>query len=278
MIYLILAVASSALVSIVMRISEKRVSGNVGMLAINYVMCTILAGSYAGSANLFPQTEGIGVTVGLGVLNGFLYLAGFVLLQISVKRNGVVLSSTFMKLGMLVPMVLSVCFFGEVPQVFQIIGFVLAVTSIVLINFEKEETSMEFKAGLLLLLLSCGGAEGMSKVYEEIGSPALSETFLLYTFGVAFVLCMGLVIYRKEKIGKYEVLYGLLIGIPNFFSARFMLKSLETLDAVIAYPIYSVAGIVVVTLAGICFFKERLGKKQWIAIGMIMVALVLLNI
>jgi len=35
-------------------------------------------------------------------------LAGFVLLQTNIKRSGVVLSSAFMKLGLIVPMVISV--------------------------------------------------------------------------------------------------------------------------------------------------------------------------
>ena len=44
-----------------------------------------------------------------------------------------------------------------------------------LINFEKEQTTMEFKAGLILLLLAGGGGDAMSKVFEVLGNPALSE-------------------------------------------------------------------------------------------------------
>ena len=74
-----------------------------------------------------------------------------------------------------------------------------------------------------------------------------------------------------------EVMFGLLIGIPNYFSARFLLKAVENLPAVIAYPTYSVATIIVVTLAGCCIFKEKLGRKQWLGMAVILVALVLLN-
>jgi Na+-driven multidrug efflux pump len=42
----------------------------------------------------------------MGVVNGVFYLAGFVLFRVAVKRCGVVLSATFMKLGLLVTMVL----------------------------------------------------------------------------------------------------------------------------------------------------------------------------
>lgn len=278
MIYLLLAILSSALVSIIMRLSEKHVSGNVGMLAVNYLMCITIAGLGSGAGNFFPQVDGFGFALGLGLVNGILYLAGFVLLQVNVKRNGVVMSSTFMKLGVLVPMIVSIGVFGEKPEIFQVIGFILAVLAIILINFEKEQTTMGFKAGLILLLLAGGGGDAMSKVFEVLGNPDLSEQFLLYTFGSALILCIGLMIFRKEKPGKMELVFGLLIGIPNFYSAKFLLKALGSVPAVITYPTYSIATIVVVSLTGVIFFKEKVGKRQKIAMAIIFVALALLNI
>ena len=278
MIYLVLAILSSALVSIIMRLSEKHVSGNVGMLAVNYLMCITIAGIGSGFGNLFPQVDGFGFTLGLGLFNGLLYLAGFVLLQINVKRNGVVMSSTFMKLGVLVPMVVSIGFFGEKPEIFQVLGFLLAVAAIILINFEKEQAQMKLRVGLIFLLLIGGFTDVISKIYEEIGDIRFSEQFLFYTFVVALVLCVMLVVYKKERMDKYTVLYGLLIGIPNYFSARFLLAALNHLPAVLVYPTYSVATILVITVAGVGIFKEKLVKRQWYAMGIIIVALALLNL
>ena len=278
MIYLILAIISSALVSIVMRLSSDKVKGTAGMLVINYLVCTLLSAAFTGFEALFPLVEGFGKTLGLGAANGVLYLASFVLFQVNVKRNGVVLSSTFMKLGLLVPMVISVLFFSEMPGAVQIIGFVLAIVAILMINLEKDDSGKGFKFGLVLLLLCGGMADAMSKVFEEIGTAGLSPQFLLYTFATALVLCVFLMLYKKQKIGKNEVIFGVLIGIPNFFSAKFLLKSLETVDAVIAYPTFSVATILAVALVGVLAFKEKLGKRRAAALGIILVALVLLNI
>ena len=278
MVYLILAICSSALISIIMRLSTDKVSGGVSMLVMNYLMCLIMAMGYAGAGSLFPNNPALPATLGMGAVNGVLYLAGFVLFQINVKQNGVVLPAIFMKLGLLVPMAASVCFFGEMPNLKQIIGFVIAVAAIILINFEKEQSVVRFRSGLILLLLVGGTADVMSKVFEELGNTAFSNQFLFYTFLMAFVLCAGLVVYKKERIGKNEVIYGFLIGVPNFFSAKFLLKALESVAAVIAYPTYSVATILTVTVAGVLFFKEKLGKRQWLAVGIILVALVLLNL
>ena len=278
MLYLLLAIISSALVSIVMRLSTNKVKGNIAMLVANYFVCTLLSAAFAGFGNLLPAADGLGKTVGLGAVNGVLYLASFVLFQVNVKRNGVVLSSTFMKLGLLVPMVLSVVLFGEMPGTVQIVGFVLAIIAILMINLEKDAGGKDFKFGLVLLLLTGGTADAMSKVFDEIGAAALSQQFLLCTFAVALILCICLMLYKKQRIGKNELLFGALIGIPNFFSAKFLLKSLESIDAVIAYPTFSVATILVVTLVGVLAFKEKLGKRRWAALGIILAALVLLNI
>ena len=43
MLNLLLAIASSALVSITMRLSETKIKNNTAMLAVNYIMCTFLA-------------------------------------------------------------------------------------------------------------------------------------------------------------------------------------------------------------------------------------------
>ncbi|MBR6524885.1 MAG: DMT family transporter [Clostridia bacterium] len=278
MIYLILAILSSASINIVMRLSNGKVKNKIGMLVMNYVMCTVLSAAFTGFDNLLPKVPELGETMAWGVLDGILYLAGFVLLQLNIRKNGVVLTTIFAKLGLLVPMVLSIFLFNEMPSPVQGIGFALAIVAMLLINFEKNTETVKFKAGLVMVLLAGGACDAMSKVYNFYGSSALNDQFVFYTFVVALLLCVALMFYKKERPGKYELLFGLLVGIPNFFSARFLLKSVDKLPAVIVYPTFSVAGILVVTLAGVLFFKEKLSKRQWMGAAVILAALVLLNI
>lgn len=278
MVYLLLAIVCSALISVLMRCSTEKADGGTGMLAMNYLMCTVLAVAYTKGNLLSDNMMGLSGTVCMGIFNGVLYLSGFVLLRHIIAKNGVVLASTFQKLGLLVPMVLSVCLFGEVPAVWQVVGFALALAAIVLVNADGEASGAGKKAGLILLLLICGGADAMSKVFEQLGDPKWSEHFLLITFATAALLCFGLVIVRRERLGKWEILFGLVLGVPNYFAARFLLRALEGVPAVVVYPTFSVGTILAVTAAGVCLFKERLSKRQWIAVAAILVALILLNI
>ena len=280
MFYLLLAILCSSMVQIVMRLSTDKVKGNMSMLAMNYVVCSLIAACYTGFDKLLPiGAPGLGASLGIGAAQGLLYLLAFVFLQLNVKRNGMVLSASFMKLGLLVPMAVSVFCFGEQPGVSHILGFVVALGAIVLINYEpKGASEASFKVGLILLLLIGGLGDTMAKLYQELGTTELSAQFLFYTFASALVMCVGLIVWKKERPGKADLLYGFLISIPNYFSSRFLLKALEELDAVIVYPSYNVATIFVATLAGIWRFRERLQRRQWIAIFAIIVALVLLNI
>lgn len=277
MLYLILALFSSAMVSILMRLSERKIQNNLAMLVMNYVMCTGLSALYAGGGllEIGPQLH---LTAFFGVVNGILYLVSFVLLQVNVRRNGVVLSSTFMKLGLLVTLAVSVVVYREMPTVFQTLGFVIAVGAIILINSRGKQETGSFRMGLVWLLLCGGMADAMSKIFEESGVPGMGDSFLFFTFLTAMVFCTVLMVLKDHRFGKWEIFFGLLVGIPNFFSSKFLLRSLSAVPAVVAYPVYSVGGILLVTLAGVLLFRERLRKGQWIALGLILLALVLLNL
>ena len=280
MIYLLLAIFSSSMVQVVMRLSTNRVKNNISMLASCYVVCSLIAAAYTGFDKLVcVGVPGFGTSLGLGFVQGLLYLAAFILLQVNVKRNGVVLSASFMKLGLLVPMGVSILFFGEQPGIFHIIGFVVALIAIVMINYEPGHTAnASFKVGLIILLLVGGVGDVMAKIYQEVGSPDFSAQFLFYTFFGALVLCLGLLAWKKERPGFTDLFFGALIAVPNYFASQFLLKALADLEAVIVYPSYNVATIFLATLAGICLFHERLKVRQWIAIGAIVVALALLNL
>ena len=278
MLNLFLAVLSSALVSITMRLSKSYVKNNIAMLAVNYLLCAVFSWGYTGFSRIVSDHPGVTTALGLGLINGALFLAGFVLLQWSIRRNGVVLSSTFQRLGLLVSMVVSVVCFGERPEPWQWFAFALAIAAIVLINLPAGREKAGSMAGLLLLLLAGGACDTMSKVYEQLGNVDLSAHFLLYTFLVALLLCIVIIVLQKQGLpGIHEWVFGLIVGVPNFFSAKFLLGALEDVAAVIVYPVYSVATLLTVTLAGLLLFRERMEKRQWFALGMVLLALVLLN-
>lgn len=275
---LILAILSSAMVAIVMRLAQPRVENPTGLLAGNYILCALLALALSCPALGSGEWEGIPFAAGLGIVNGLIYLGGFALMQWSTRHNGVVLSSIFMKLGILVSMLISVVWFREIPTALQFLGFILAVAAIVIINYRKGTSLSRGSWALLVMLCMSGMGDGMSKVFEVYGKAQMQNIFLFFTFGAALVFCLILMARKGERLGKKELLYGSLLGIPNFFSSLFLLNSLHSVPAVIAFPTYSVATILVVALTGILVFREKLERKQIVGAALICIALVLLNL
>lgn len=279
MLYLLLAIASSAMVSICMRLSEKHIKTEMGMFMANYAACVLLSFlfmnkgiDYLAKASLVPM-------VGLGVISGVLYLVSFLFLKFNMKHNGIVMASTFMKLGVLIPTIMAIVIFREVPKVTQIMGITLSVIAIIMLHFEKEALKEgNKKSWLLLLLVLSGFTDSMANIYEKMGSASVKDGYLLITFATAFLLTVYFTLTGKEKVSGKDLLFGLLIGIPNYFSARFLLLALEEVAAVLVYPTYSVATMITITLAGVFLFKEKISKKKVCALGFIVVALCLLNI
>ncbi|MDD6023184.1 MAG: DMT family transporter [Oscillospiraceae bacterium] len=279
MFYLVLSVLSTAVVSLAMRLSERYRNNHISMLAVNYVICIVLAGCFSGWSSILPDLEeGAGFCLSLGILQGVLYLASFLLLQLNISKNGVVMSTTFMRLGLLVPTICSVVIFGELPEWLQVVGFLAAICAILMISLEKGSGKASFKLGLICILLCAGVTDFLAKVYEEFGNAALRDTYLLYAFIASGLICIGLAILKKQRLTLMDVLFGILIGIPNFFSARFMLYALKSLPAIVVYPTHSVSTIILVCVGGVLFFREKLSRRQIGAILLIMTAVALLNI
>ncbi len=278
MFFLILAILGGSALSIMMRMSEGCVKSKISMLAVNYITCILLCGVHM-NFDLAIGADGSGFALGLGMITGVFYVVSLLLMQLNIRKNGVILPSVFSRLGgLLVPLAVAICFFGESPTVLQIIGAVIAGLAIVAINAGSEKTAVTSVLPLFALLLSDGLATTMSTVYEKMGASELGTQFLFYTFGTALLICLVLILKNGERFGLPEILFGLSIGIPNFYASRCLLQALETVPAFIAYPTRGVACIVVVSLAGILMFHEQLRKRQWAAIGAILVSVALLNV
>ena len=289
MLYLILAVLCSSAVNIIMRVSEKHAKNSFIMFMANYAVCSLIAFLFMGGQRPFAPQEGMKFAVLLGLISGAFYLGSLTLLRLNISKSGVMLSSVFMKLGVLVPTLMAVLIFREKPSALQIAGFVLAVAAIVLIYLEPKQKKSGAAPGaapgamsagaflLLLLLLVSGLTESMANIYDELGAASVKDHFLFCNFLTAFVLSGAVALIRQEHITWRDILFGVLIGVPNYFCTRCLLLSLSSLQAVVVYPIYNIGAIVLISLAGFFIFRERPGSRKLIGLAMIIAALALLN-
>ena len=265
MLYLIAGFICSALVSIVLKISSRKEYDRYGMLTANYLTC-LIPFLISQRNKSFPSFDSDFIfCLLLALVNGAMYLAGMAINQMNVKRNGAVLQASFARLGVMVPTCLAIVFFGERPTLLQAAGIIVVLAAFCIMNIRMG-------------LLFGGLADSMLKVFEEFGSASLDEWFMGLTFISAAIMCIIMTIAEKGKIGKAEIITGMSLGIPNYLSSLFLLKSLSGVSAYIAYPTYSVGAILVVIAASTLFFHEKLSACSRIGVLMIIAAIVMLNV
>ena len=68
MIYLILAIASSALISIFMRLSEQHIKNEMGMFMANYALCALLAVGFMDKSGPILGAHDQHLTVIIGII------------------------------------------------------------------------------------------------------------------------------------------------------------------------------------------------------------------
>ena len=284
MLFLIAGLLCSAMVSIVLKASSRWEYDRYFMLAVNY-MASLIPFIISRIGHPFPAiNKDFSLCIIFAVCNGLLYLAGMMMNQVNVRRNGAILQSTFSRLGVMVPTCLSIMFFGQRPTAKEMIGIIMVLAAFCIMNIPKEkaDTGKEQQKpvfSLLILGLLCNGTvDSFLKIFEEFGSQNLNDWFMGLTFIFASLICFIIAIAKKGRIGKKEIAIGLSLGIPNYLSSLFLLKSLSDVSAYIAYPTYSVGAILVVIAASTFIFKERMTKWCMLSIMLLIPSILLLTI
>jgi len=283
MIYLLLAILCSSLISIIIKLSKNYVNNKIMMFLMNYVVCTICSLFFIGNLDEINNNEFV-FPIWFGIITGFGYLGCFLLLELNIRKNGVVLSSTFSKLGLIVPIFIAIVFYHDTPSIVKIIGIILAIIAIIIMNVEFKKKDINIKSFnimnlLLILLLIFGGlTDASSTIFEHTSNFNLKGLFLFVIFFSALIISLIILLIEHKKISYKDILFGICIGIPNYFSSFFLLNSLNSLNAVVVYPTYSVSTIVIITIVGVVFFKEKLKINEIIGMLIIITSIILLNV
>ncbi len=185
--------------------------------------------------------------------------------------NGAGLAGSYAKLGILVPVALSMIVWHEYPGGFQWAGMALAIVSIAMVNLPLKE----IKPALMLLFLTSGLAEFSNKLYQRYGCLNVKDLFLFTVFLTALIISVSRIRKRPEK---EEILTGLAVGIPNFFASFFLINALSVLPASVVFPVYSSGSIALICAGGMVFYSERLSRKEAVAIALTIAAVILIKL
>ncbi|MET0016367.1 EamA family transporter [Oscillibacter sp.] len=301
MAFLLIAILCTTSLNVIFKISEGKNSNRYAVSSFNCLSAMVISYIFVFGQKLFDASwfsallgefshsisSGVKLSTSaspafailLAIIAGTISYICIYILQLSTARNGSAMTITFNKVGVMIPAILSVVFFGEVPSSMQIIGVIIAMLSIVMVYFKKEEASIiTLKLALFGTLFFGGFSDFLSKIYEYYGTEQFQGLFIFYLYLFSAVLAFIAMMKKNRKIKRSDVIFGLITGVPAQFISQFLLKALTTVPAFIVFPLFSVGAILLVNLINLLVFKEKLSKQQFAAIGMMIVATVFLNI
>lgn len=280
---LLLAALCSASMTIVLRLFPASSSCRYGILLGNYLTCTVTGFLLLSDKSMLFQAHAS--TVLCGLLGGVLFVISLVCIQSSIPVNGAIFTSAFSKLGLLVPLLLSIVLLGERPALLQILGMVLVLASILIFSPEEEAEHGGIVLHLPLLLavlLTNGAADAMAKLYNAVGVRNEEPLYIFLVFLCAALLTGVLLMHEMHGSGRSpsarDLCAGILVGIPNYFSSILLLYSLHGIPGYIVYPVFSSGTILIVTAVSSVFFKEILDRRQMAGLFLLAVSIILLNL
>ncbi|MDO5829234.1 MAG: hypothetical protein Q4Q25_03685, partial [Methanocorpusculum sp.] len=75
-----------------------------------------------------------------------------------------------------------------------------------------------------------------------------------------------------------DIFYGVLLGLSNLGNNFFKIKALEVLPASVVIPAVAVGALIITSLAGILFFKEKANRLYVLALVLAVVSIIMLNV
>lgn len=288
MIFLIGSIVLTSYLTLSFKACEKYGVNVFQAIVFNYITC-VITGSFVNGA--FPvHTENIQTPwFGWAMIMGVMFVSIFNIVAITAQKNGVAVASVANKLSLIIPVILSVYLYKETVAGWKAVGVGLALVAVVLTCYTKTEkghTGQKNKWVYLLplvLFISSGLLDALINhvqltyvTTENNNDYLVSSFFSAATIGSLLLLIQ---LIRKKQVFVWKnLLAGVLIGIPNYFSiwclVHFLQESPWQTSASI--PVNNMGIVLFSAVVAWVLFKERLTKINWLGILLSIVAIYLI--
>ncbi len=294
MLYLALSILFSVLLLVNFRLFPKYDINTIQAISLNYMVCFVtglVLMPKGQSFNLDLSQNWTWYCLALGV--GFIIT--FLLSGLATQRMGMTATALANNVSLVLP-VLASLFLFDTDMKFDVVNYVgLACTlmALVLVSLKKESASSSS-----LKSVGISGGLLVISVFLMYGITNTAINFLNLNFipnpdltiPVTLVMVLGAVVaglclfiytsWKDNKLpNKQTLIASVTLGVPNFLSFFLLILALTAFgnSGAFVYPIYNIGVILVSSLIGILFFKEKLSPLNYTGLGIAVMAIVLIS-
>lgn len=288
MIYLIGSIILTSYLTLSFKTCERYGVNVFQAIVFNYITC-VITGTIVNGA--FPvHAENIKTPwFGWAMVMGAMFVSIFNVVAITAQKNGVAVASVANKLSLIIPVILSVYLYHETVVGWKAIGVVLALLAVILTCYAPNTSVNKVGTGKwvyllpLILFISSGLLDALinhvqiTYVNEHNNNDYLVSSFFSAAT-IGSVLLAVQFIRKKQLFAWKNLLAGILIGIPNYFSiwclVHFLKESPWQTSASI--PVNNMGIVLFSAVVAWLLFKERLTKINWLGILLSLAAIYLI--
>jgi drug/metabolite transporter (DMT)-like permease len=280
MLFLLLSVICSVVVGVIFKITRKYNGNPIQIIAFNYVFALALC-----YFTFSPDLSEVGanapwnIYLAIGVLLPIIFL----FLVVSIKYMGIVKTDAAQRLSLFIPILAAWFIFKEDFNSYKVIGLIIGFLALLFILRKNNENTQNKWIYPAIVLLGFGVIDILFKqiaLYTKL--PYTTSLFVVFDISLAVSLLVVIydTVLKKVQLKLKNILFGGFVGLFNFGNILFYLKAHKAFSE---SPSTVFAGmnmgvIILGSLVGLFFFKEKLSKINFTGIFLALIAIVLIVI
>ncbi|MBO6762741.1 MAG: hypothetical protein JJ909_17430, partial [Roseivirga sp.] len=239
MLYLLLTILANVAIFMAFRSFSKFNINTLPAIVVNYGVCVITGTLYVGTTAISSEFAPNSSWFISAIILGLIFISTFFLMAHTTQVRGVSVATVASKMSLAIPVVFSLFVFKYALNeldTWNYIGIGLAFVSIWLVSRKANKTAevrLTFK--FLLLPMSIFFLGGLIDTYlnyvnHHFITEEIESIYPIFVFVSAFVTGCIVCLIKGVKFGRKELIGGLCLGVPNYFSIYFNLKALSAFD------------------------------------------------
>lgn len=278
----------SSLLGVIFKYFDKYGIDTFTAVVVNYFVC-VGTGFFFANKGTFSILAMISQPwTWYAVFIGLVFIISFMIFAKSVQAIGIMVTSIFQKMSLIAPVIIGIFIFGEANTTVKWSGILLSLIAILLVNHNKKTENEVNNNGhqqmfLLPLLTFVGSCVADSLIFVVEHKNLISQNDVgfvssIFLFAGLFGLAFLLITIRSRKIRPKDILGGLILGVPNFFSIYFIVVALQKgMDGSIVFPLNNLGVLLLAGASGLFLFGEKISAAKVVGYLCSILAILLLS-
>lgn len=281
LLFLLLSILFSTFINLIFRWFKEHNVNKLQAIIVNYLVCFIIGYSLSNDYNLLHHLNA--TWFHYCILLGFLFVAIFYAMALTTEKIGISVNAVSSKMSVVVPVIFAYFFADESISLLFAFGILISLLSIYFISVKKHiEIPPKYYLLPLVVFIGSGIIDTSLKALENSFSETVSLNTISYSIFLGAGMAGSLLYVIKKGFQSFQtknVIAGIALGIPNYFSIYFLLSAIAAfkLKSAFVFGINNISIVLLSTLLSLILFKEHLSLKNKLGLLFAIVSILIIS-